>query len=1018
MVRKVLYKNTLIKIKKSIGRFLSLFMIILVGVGFFAGINESVPDITSSLSNYIQAQKLMNFQIVSTMGLTSEDVTALKALNNIHTVTPSYSLDVLEDGNALRIQALEQDINTVQLLKGRMPETLTECIADNSHYNLGDKIKITSDESDKLKNTEFTVVGTIKTPLFLNADYGSTIVGDGKLYSFLYVKKENFILEAFTNINVLAAGTDNLNAFSSEYKAKTTKLQTEIESIKTSRETARYQEIYDKANNKILSKQRDFEKEKAKGEKKLSDAKKTLDKNASKLNNAKKELSEKESDLNKTITKQNATFADAKKQIADGWAQIDSALAKNGIKRSELDGKIAELGSALDTLKTNISQLPKDSPQYKELDTQLQNYTVSYQGLLSLKNSIQNLTAKEKELNGGIAAFHTQIDSAKVQIEKGKKELAKNDKKIKDGYDKYNKNLKEFQTKISDGESKINEAKDKLADIEKPKWTILERSNVINGYDDIKTAAGTIQQIAVVIPLFFILIVILMTSNTMGRMIAEERGELGTLASLGFSDPSIVTTYLLYVLTATVLGSISGYFIGCSVIPQIVYKCFPYILPPLNLQFDAISFLLILVVAVFLMTIVTIIFCRHELKEHPAALMRPIPPKKGQIILLERIGVIWKHLSFTWKVTMRNIFRYKPRVFMTVIGISGCTALLLTGFGVKDSITGVAEKQYGDIFRYNDMIVLKEDTNSMDNELTSLLEKGEVINPLLIKQISVTALSKKKELDAYLITPEDEKAFTDYYKLSNYKNGSAISLNDNGVIISEKIAELFHLKIGDALSMKDPDNNSYSLPISAIAENHIKNYIYISKALYTKTFQSEPTYNMIVSDYKGDGAALAKSLLASKNVINVTFTKDILTRAIKENSSLNSVVLLLVVISSLLAVIVLYNLTSINISERKREIATLKVLGFNDMETNEYIYREALLLTIISIGVGLLLGVVFHGFVMGMISRDEFVYFKSVKGLSFLWTFLITMVFSLVMQINTYFKLRQIDMIESLKSVE
>lgn len=243
MVRKVLYKNTLIKIKKSIGRFLSLFMIILVGVGFFAGINESVPDITSSLSNYMQTQKLMNFQIVSTMGLTSEDVTALKALNNIHTVTPSYSLDVLEDGNALRIQALEQDINTVQLLKGRMPETLTECIADNSHYNLGDKIKITSDESDKLKNTEFTVVGTIKTPLFLNADYGSTIVGDGKLYSFLYVKKENFILEAFTNINVLAAGTDNLNAFSSEYKTKTTKLQTEIESIKTSRETARYQEL-------------------------------------------------------------------------------------------------------------------------------------------------------------------------------------------------------------------------------------------------------------------------------------------------------------------------------------------------------------------------------------------------------------------------------------------------------------------------------------------------------------------------------------------------------------------------------------------------------------------------------------------------------------------------------------------------------------------------------------------------------------------------------------------------------
>lgn len=1018
MVRKVLYKNTLIKIKKSIGRFLSLFMIILVGVGFFAGIQISVPDITSSLSNYMQAQKLMNFQIVSTMGLTSEDVTALKALKNVSTVTPSYSLDVLEEGNAIRIQAVEQEVNAVQLLKGRMPETPTECVADNSHYNVGDKIKITSDESDKLKNTEFTVVGTVKTPLFLSADYGSTIVGDGKLFSYLYVMKENFILEAFTHINILAAGTDNLNAFSSEYEDKVATVQSEIESIKSAREASRYQEIYDKANNEILDKQKDFETEKAKGEKKLSDAKDTLDKNASKLKDGKEELSEKESDLNKTITTQNTAFADAKKQIADGWSQIDSALTKNGIKRSELDGKIAELSSALETLKSNISQLPKDSPQYKELDAQLQEYSAAYQGLLTLKESIKNLNAKEKELNQGISAFNTQINYAKAQIKKGKKELAKNDKKISDGYEEYNKNLKEFQTKISDAESKLKEAKDKLADIEKPKWTILERSNVINGYDDIKSAADTIRQIAVVIPLFFILIVVLMTSNTMGRMIAEERGELGTLSSLGFNDHSIVTTYLLYVLTATVLGSISGYFIGCSVIPQIVYKCFPYILPPLNLEFNAISFLLILVVAILLMTIVTIIFCRHELKEHPAALMRPIPPKKGQVILLERIGLIWKHLSFTWKVTMRNIFRYKPRVFMTVIGIAGCTALLLTGFGVKDSITGVAEKQYGDIFRYNDMIVLKEDTKSIDTNLASLLDKGEVINPLLIKQLSVTTLTKGKELDAYLITPEDEKIFTDYYKLSHYKNGSALSLNDNGVIISEKIADLFHLKKGDVLKIKDSDNNSYSLPVNDIAENHIKNYIYISKELYTKTFHAEPAYNMIVSDYNGDSAALAKSLLASKNVINVTFTKDILTRAIKENSSLDSVVLLLVVISSLLAVIVLYNLTSINISERKREIATLKVLGFNDMETNEYIYREALLLTLISIGVGLLLGVVFHRFVMGMISRDEFVYFKSVKGLSFLWTFLITLVFSLIMQINTYFKLRKIDMIESLKSVE
>lgn len=1015
---KLLYKNTLIKIKKSIGRFFSLLLIILVGVGFFAGIKESVPDITSSLSSYMESQKLTNFQIVSTYGLTAGDVDALKTLKAVSSVTPSYSLDVLEQGHPLRIQAIEEEVNTVKLVDGRMPEKETECAADSKHYKIGDKIKITSDERDNLKNAEFTVVGTVKTPLFLSDDYGSTTVGDGKLYSFLYVKKENFTLDVYTHINIQAAGTKNLNAFSRKYEDAVSKLQTEIESIRPAREKARYQEIYDKADNEIQKNQKDFEEEKAKGEKKLSDAKKKLDKSAVKLSDAREELSKKESGLNQTVTTQNASFKSSKKKIADGWTQINSALKKYGIPKNELEGKITELSKALETLKTEQKNLPKDSAGYKQLDAQIQGYTASYQGLLTLNESIKNLTASETELNQGIDKFNSQIDSAREQIKDGKEELAKNDLKIKDGYDKYNKNQKEFQTKISDAETKLKDAKDKLSDIEKPKWTILKRNNIVNGYDDLKAAANTIRQIAVIIPIFFMLIVVLMTSNTMGRMIAEERSELGTLTSLGFYDKSIVATYLLYVLSATVLGSTIGYFIGCTVIPKIVYNCFPYILPPLILQFNVMSFLSILVIAVLLMTTVTAAFCRHELKERPASLMRPVPPVKGQVILLEKIGFIWRHLSFTWKVTMRNIFRYKPRVFMTIIGIAGCTALLLTGFGIKDSINGVADKQYGDIFRYKDMIVLKDDTKGMGNDLTALLKKGEVTNPLLIKQTSITCQSKKKELDAYLIVPQDEKGFTDYYDLRNYKTGNPVVLNDTGVIISEKIASIYKLKKGDLLKIKDADNNSYTLPVSDIAENYIKNYIYMSQNLYTKILKKDISYNMIVSGYNGDGNTLAQSLLDSNHVVNVTFTDDILSRALKENSSLNSVVLLLVFVSCLLVVIVLYNLTSINISERKREIATLKVLGFNDMETNEYIYREAFLLTLISIAVGLFLGIGFHLFVMGIIERDEFVYFKSVKGLSFLWTFLITMVFSMIMQVTTYFNLRKIDMIESLKSVE
>jgi putative ABC transport system permease protein len=822
------------KIKKSLGRFLSLFLIVMVGVGFFAGIQESSPDITSSVSQYLTQQHVMDYRIVSTMGLTDSDVTALKALLPDTTVTPGYELDGLSQGKSIRILGMNEDSNALLLVDGRMPETGTECVADSRHYHIGDTISITNDIQDKMNQTEFTVTGLCESPLFMSNNYGSSTVGNGKLYSFIYVKASVFTLDAYTQINIATTGTDSMDVFTSQYTDKLSSIKDALTSIKSERELARYQEIYN----------------------------------------------------------------DAKAQITN---------------------QLAQLG------------------QFKQLEQQ--------------------------------PAYEDQAFAA-------------------------------------------------LDNISHPQWSILDRNNVINGYNNLKSGTDTIRILAAILPLFFMLIVALMTSNTMARMIAEERNELGTLVSLGYSNRQIISTYLLYVLSATLLGTFVGFFAGSTIIPKIIYSCFPYTLPPLTLQHGITTLVLITTASVVLMSIVTIVFSHTELNQQPASLMRPIPPKHGQKLFLEKIGFIWKHLSFTWKVTLRNLFRYKQRGFMTIVGIAGCTALLLTGFGIRDSMNGVAEKQYQEVFTYNTMMVLNDETSVMSEDLNTLLTQQDIQSSALLHQSSLTCEAQSTSLDAYLVVPADEASFNNYFHLLDASNNTDLTLNDDGVIISKKLSETFHVKAGDTLTVKDSAGRDYTLLVSGITQNYVQNYIYMNSTMYNSVFPKAVTYNMIVTSYTGDQSALAQALIDSGKIANVSFTGDILQQITEQSNSINSVIVLLVCISSLLEIIVLYNLTSINISERRREIATLKVLGFYDNETNAYIYREAFLLTFLSILIGLLLGIEMHLLVMGMIKQDNMEYFKVIKPLSFLWTFLITLSFSIIMQAVTHFNLKKIDMIESLKSVE
>ena len=591
---------------------------------------------------------------------------------------------------------------------------------------------------------------------------------------------------------------------------------------------------------------------------------------------------------------------------------------------------------------------------------------------------------------------------------------------MQEAYQTYEINLQNADEEFASAQEEINDAYEELSNISYPQWYIQGRES-LSGYSELEEDIEKVELIAGILPIFFMLIAALMSLNTMTRMIEEERGELGILASLGYGKGKILWMYLLYVLIASIIGVISGFFVGCRLIPEIVYSCYQanYILPALQIKYDVGTLTIILVCALGLMMAVTIGVCLRELKNAPATLLRPLPPKKGQAIFLEKISFLWKRFSFIWKVTLRNIFRYKKRVFMTIVGISGCTAILLTGFGIRDSIDGIAQLQYNDIFQYDSLIYLTEEETELTTGLQDMLLSEGIENPLLLYQSTfICEGNTGKPQNVYLVVPEKEKLFKQYFNLTDVITENNLDLPDDCVVITQKLADLLSLDVDSEFQIRDTEGNVYTLSVGAITKNYIMHYIYMTPSLYEKIFREDIKYNIIAADYEGDENALAETLIEKDLASYISFTTDGLETFNNLVGSLNQIIVLIIAASSLLALIVLYNLVSINISERRREIATLKVLGFYNLEINEYIYRETFLLTLLSIILGIGFGVFLHRLVIYIIEVQSTVFIKQIGGWSYCWVVLIMLCFTVLIQLVTYFKLKKIDMIESLKSVE
>ena len=801
----MLIKNSLKKIKKSFGRYLSLVLIIFIGVGFYTGIIESIPNIKRVQTEFYNDKNTMDIKVISTLGLTDEDISAISEVEDVSVVVGSYSVDTLVDDEVVRVHAIEENINGILLRNGRMPKNNDECLADDNYYDVGDIITIRDGYSNDLSVSKYKVVGTIYSPMYTGNEYGSSDIGNGKLHSFIYVDKDNFLFDYYTEAFVSINTDDDIP----------------------------YNEDYDEDVDEVI------EDIKLVGEKRIND--------------------------------------------------------------------------------------------------RINNIVSSSFGMIS-KESLSNNT-----------------------------------------------------------------------------WYVLDRGESIASYLILGSQYEQVTTIANIIPIFFIIIVALMTSNTMKRMITEERGEMGTLLSLGFSNKSVIFTYLLYVISATLSGSILGYFIGTLLLPQIVYNCFPIYFPDIKYYFDFGLLLVSVVVSCLLMIGVTISACRRELKDKPAYLLRPVAPKSGKVILLERINFIWSRLSFSMKITMRNISRYKSRVLITLIGSAGCCFLILLGFALRDSIRMVGTKQYNDIVKYDNLIILNksvDDFSSLKYDFSGLIE-----DELLLSQSSYKAVNDEDNLDLYVVVPEDEELFYKYFILNDKKSGSKLTFDD-GIIITPKIAERFDVEVGEILTIENSDKEKFRIRVGGISENYVSNYIYMTGDKYLEIFGDDVSYNVVVSKNVGSSDEVARSLLNTGKVVNVSFSKDMLKSANEMVEGLDEVVVLLVVISCMLAITVLYNLTSINISERTREIATLKVLGFKDKESNSYIYRETMITVCFGIILGMLITPPLHNMVMGYLEVDTLVFLKTIKIESYIYASILTFIFALIMQVVTYLKIKKIDMIESLKSVE
>ncbi|MCH5324447.1 MAG: FtsX-like permease family protein [Eubacterium sp.] len=718
----------------------------------------------------------------------------------------------------------------------------------------------------------------------------------------------------------------------------------------------------------------------------------------------------------KTLKDSRKLYEDGEKQYAEGLKKYQDGLALYEEGLAEFNKGKAQYEAALALYKDGLAKYEDGRAQYEDGERLYSQGMADYlNGLIAYNEGVKRFEQGVKDYEQGETAYAEGLE------------------KYEDGLSKYKEGLAEFEKgkleaeeKLLDAHEELDDARRKLKDLSNPEWYIFNRADN-PGFSEYGENAERIRNIAMIFPLFFAMVAVLVCLTTMTRMVEEQRTQIGTLKALGYGNGSIMFKYMLYALTAALIGAMFGIFIGMKLFPYIIMTAYGmmYEFPEYLAPYDFELMLLVVAVAVILAAVTVYFSCKNILREQPSSLMRPKAPKSGKKILLERIGFIWNHLSFSKKVSMRNLFRYKRRMLMTVVGIAGCTALLLTGFGIYDSVSDILTKQFDEISLYNGIVAFQDISTTHRREAAELLaENG--CDAELVYQKQITIKCGNSNADAYLFGVKDNDVLAKYVDVRSRTNSEKYALDDNTVIINEKLATLLgNVKVGDTITLAASETESGEAVVGAICENYAYHYVYISGALYQQLFDDNLPYNSFYFNIPdGDNAddgwkdALAEELLDIEGVAAVSYKTSVGDTFRNMMKSLQLVIVVLIACAGMLAFIVLYNLTNININERIREIATLKVLGFFDKEVSFYIFRETILLTLLGTGVGLVLGRFLLDFVVRTAEIDIVMFGRDVHLLSFIWSILLTLVFAVTVMLFMHRKLKYVNMVEALKSVE
>ena len=738
-----------------------------------------------------------------------------------------------------------------------------------------------------------------------------------------------------------------------------------------------------------------------------------------------------------TLAASKAEIEAGEQELEKGQKQLKAAKKKLNKAQKEIDSNAETLAAGQAELDANVAKLNDNEAQYA---SGLEQYN---SGARQIAENEAKLTSGEQEIaenEAKLADGEKEIADNEKKLADGEKEITDNEKKLQDaakdlkkgekdladGKKEYEDAKKDAEDEIAENQQKLNDAKKELEDLEMPEWMVTDREDLPE-YTDYGDNADRLRNIGQVFPVIFFLVAALISLTTMTRMVEEQRTQIGTLKALGYKKSAIAAKYICYAFFATLLGSVLGMLIGEKIIPYIIITAYGImyhnVANTISIDYQP-GFALIASAASVVCTVGATLFASgKELQETPASLMRPPAPKEGKRVLLERLTFIWKHLSFSWKSTIRNLFRYKKRLIMTVFGIAGSMGLMLVGFGIQDSISDIAAIQYRELQHYDGMVI--EDSDATEEEHEELFEymkeNEQIAHCNRVQMTKISAPKGSSNISIYLFVPESLSEFAKDVTLKNRITGETYELTDEGAAISEKTASLLGLKVGDMIPLKKGDKE-YKVRVAVITENYMSHYLYMTPRVYEQTFGEKPEYENIVftmqEDCKDDLEMAGSRILANPGALSISYTSSLASQVDRMLSTLDAVILVLIVSAGMLAFVVLYNLNNINITERQRELATLKVLGFYDGEVSQYVLRENVILTVLGIMFGAVFGILIHRYVITTVEVDAVMFGRNIKPLSFLYSGILTSIFSIVVNGVMHFKLKTIDMVESLKSVE